>query len=276
MANAKTFQRRVGFHWTCVAPATILPDLCFSMGEDGSEVMPSLREEMSREGLCFLRVLGIASDGLYLTHVSPSPYSIQTDYTTVFLSEEDLWMAYPWDCRFQRSGVTPAKIVSFLQAHAQNVRPFQPNTLSQRAERTFFPEESLTALESLILPIDALPELQNIEDESLIPSVEDVKEDLPSHQRVYHNLVHRHIASPTGQQILLMAVVDALMSQLYGMVDQRQALLLQQRCVLVEQVRHWHLLTHQCVVHALFSSGGMNEPCWHVTVGVPSRFLTAA
>src|SRR5258706_9697483 len=115
MAQHRTFLSRTGYHWACVAPASIL---CGdSLVEEGTgERLPSLREEASRDGLCFLEVFHyIPGTDLYVAHVDADPDQVKERFFRVIFTEKQLAYALPWDCRLQ--GKSSARILSILYAH---------------------------------------------------------------------------------------------------------------------------------------------------------------
>src|SRR5438477_1883150 len=95
---SQTFDRRIGYQRTCVAPATLLSD------ERDEGDTASLRSEASHNGLCYLQVVRSFDDGTYLARVAATADLVQAQGFTVVLSEEELTSAIAWDCR------TPARL----------------------------------------------------------------------------------------------------------------------------------------------------------------------
>ena len=124
MTHYPTFLQRIGYHWICVAPATVL---CaeYLPEEDTEEPICSLREEASKDGLCFLSVHRyIPSAELYVARVANDPEKVKEQLFSIFLSEEQLRAALSWDCRPQ--GKNPAKILTTLFEHERAIQPLRP------------------------------------------------------------------------------------------------------------------------------------------------------
>ena len=102
---------RVWYHWTYVAPSSILsPDPI-----DSSDTA-SLRTEASCDGICYLQVIRSLADDTYVVRVAAHPELLTEASHTVLLSDAQLAQALPWDCRLQ--GKSSVLIKISLQAHS--------------------------------------------------------------------------------------------------------------------------------------------------------------
>jgi hypothetical protein len=89
-----TFLQRVGYHQTCVLPATVLS------ADPVDDTDPSsLQADASSNGTCYLHVIDTFHDGTYLVRVDADPELVRTQGYTVVLTEGQLACALPWDCR---------------------------------------------------------------------------------------------------------------------------------------------------------------------------------
>jgi hypothetical protein len=89
-----SFPQRIGYHQTCVLPATVL-----SADPLEDTDMSSLQADASSDGMCYLRVIDSFHDGTYLVRVAANPDLVRTQGYTVVLTEGQLASALLWDCR---------------------------------------------------------------------------------------------------------------------------------------------------------------------------------
>jgi hypothetical protein len=124
-ATYRTFPQRVGYYQSCVALDTILVDEPLQ-DECGSLTLPSPRQELSEQGLCYVEVLWPCNQGdFYFAHVASTPETLHaSNVQSVFLTEEQLHLTLPWDIRLAHA--TPDEIQSRIQAHAAMLRPVLP------------------------------------------------------------------------------------------------------------------------------------------------------
>ena len=254
MTQQRTFLRRLG-HWVCVAPATLL---CGdSLVNEDKTPLASLREDASRDGLCYLQLVWVVSDDLYLARVAPSPDELSADALTAFLTEEQLRFAFPWDCRLQ--GKSPARILTLLCGHAARLLP---------ARQTLPPPAQ-----------EALPTETEIEEEELVTLGHVVVSQacLASHfgQQGAAKTDTNDARLVHVQQSLLLAVLHALTSHMRHTSDTAHKTLLQARCTLIAEVRQWQKRTRCRVVNPVpFFDVQTQSLCWQLSLVVP-QFLSA-
>ncbi len=258
MAQQRTFLTRIGYHWTCVAPATILSD--DSLKDDNNTPLPSLRMEASSDGLCYLQLVRVASSGdLYIARVAASPDDLCSHALTVFFTETQLRSALPWDCRVQ--GKSPERILTLLHAHAAEIQP-----ALQTCERAH--EEPLFQEEELLVPLGHVTVSQACLSSHFGTPRHDASQDTRKHSMSKNvRLVH-------VQQSLLLAVLHILTSQMRCATEKAHKDLLQARCTLVAQVRQWQKQTQQRVINPVpFYDSQAQHLSWHLSLVVPSHLL---
>src|SRR5258708_38638749 len=95
-----TFLQRTGYHWPCVALASILSD--DTRTDDDTTLSLSLRAEASCDGLTYLQVLKyLPHADLYLASVACDPADLAASNLLAFFTEEQLTNTLPWDIRLQ-------------------------------------------------------------------------------------------------------------------------------------------------------------------------------
>ena len=113
-------------YWTYVAPASILAGPTQEQLQQPEREL-TLREEASSDGLTWLKVVRQLDCGdLYLAHVAASP-DMETPFL-VFLTEEQLRFALPWDARLANrclmDGILDSeRILPALYAHHAAIQP---------------------------------------------------------------------------------------------------------------------------------------------------------
>jgi len=121
---------RIGYGLTYVAPATILNSDFYRTeepqelptGQQQDQTPRSLRQEASRDGLCYLRVIRqLACGDLYQAEVAASVDLLQRQPLSIFLAQEALYSVLAYDCRIVK--LQPERILTLLHAHAESVRP---------------------------------------------------------------------------------------------------------------------------------------------------------
>jgi hypothetical protein len=145
----RSMSPRAWYHWTYVAPSSILsPD-----PTDSSDTA-SLRTEASCDGICYLRVTRSLADDTYVVRVAARPELLTGASHTVLLSEAQLAQALPWDCRLQ--GKSSILIKNSLQAHSAS---HQKSSRRQRISSGQSPQNkpslhtgSSTARDTVALP----------------------------------------------------------------------------------------------------------------------------
>ncbi len=259
MAQQRTFLTRIGYHWTCVAPATILSD--DSLKDENNTPLPSLRTEASSDGLCYLQLVRVASSGdLYIARVAASPDDLCSHALTVFFTETQLRSALPWDCRVQ--GKSSKCILKLLHAHAAEIQP-----ALQTCERA--QEEPLFQEEEPLVPLGHVTVSQACLSSHFGTSGHDVIQDTRKHN------VSKNVRLVHVQQSLLLAVLHALTSQMRRASDVAQKNLLQARCALIAQVRQWQKQTQQRVVNPVpFFDTQAQQLFWNLSLVGPSSFLS--
>ena len=254
MTQQRTFLRRLG-HWVCVAPATLLCGN--SLVNEEKTPLASLREDASRDGLCYLQLVWVVSDDLYLARVAPSPDELSADALTAFLTEEQLRFAFPWDCRLQ--GKSPARILTLLCGHAARLLP---------ARQTLPPPAQ-----------EALPTETEIEEEELVTLGHVVVSQacLASHfgQQGAAKTGNTNDARVHVQQSLLLAVLHTLTSPMRHASEAHKTLL-EARCTLIDKVRQWQKQTRQRVVNAVpFFDAQTHHLSWQLSLVIP-QFLVGS
>jgi len=252
MTQQRTFLRRLG-HWVCVAPATLL---CGdSLVNEDKTPLASLREDASRDGLCYLQLVRVVSDDLYLARVAPSPDELSPDALTAFLTEAQLRFAFPWDCRLQ--GKSPARILNLLCGHAAGLLPARQTPPPPIQETLFSEEEALVTLEPVVVSQACLASHFGPQGAAKMGNTNDAR------------LVH-------VQQSLLLAVLHVLTSHMRHTSDTAHKTLLDARCTLIGRVRRWQKQTRQRVVNAVpFFDVQAQSLSWQLRLVVPSHLLSS-
>jgi hypothetical protein len=269
----RTFPQRIGLHWPCVAPATILSGESFKE-EDGT-LLQSLRSVASHDGLCFLRVIKPFYDGTYLAQVAASLDLLDEQSDTVVFTEEQLLSAFPHDCRVegrigQQEG-TQSGVQTLLCAHALEMQPLQPTD----------PEHGCQPLQSDPIPVPLEPleipvEIQAEDVPMILAAGADVmalvEQGFRGHalalQRAVFDKVSKRTGSFSRQQAFLHALLDNLMDRLYAGIAQAKALVLKACCSLVARVQRWHRQNRQRIVQVLpiFLA---QQVLWRLIIGIP-------
>jgi hypothetical protein len=114
-----TFDQRAIFSWKYVITDNAFSAEAISL--DGEPPI-SLRDEVSCDGLCYVQVIGRTAGGdLYIARVAAAPHLVSAQTFTIFLTEEQLRFALPWDCRVE--GKSTEHILAMLRAHATALQP---------------------------------------------------------------------------------------------------------------------------------------------------------
>jgi hypothetical protein len=96
----QSFDQRMSFDQTYTAMATILDNSEMKQEENG-ETPLSLRQEASRDGVCYLRVLRhLPHTDLYAALVAATPGLLQTQPIPAFFTEKQLTYAVPLPANF--------------------------------------------------------------------------------------------------------------------------------------------------------------------------------
>lgn len=115
-----TFLQRIGYHWPCVALASILADE--TRTDDETDLPLSLRDEASCSGLTYLQITRyLPHADLYLARVADDPARLGASDLLAFFTEEQLTNALPWDTRLQPK--EPGEIQAAIRAHAASLQP---------------------------------------------------------------------------------------------------------------------------------------------------------
>ena len=251
MTQQRTFLARIGHHWTCVAPATIL---CGdALVDENKTPLASLRAEASHDGLCYLQLIRVVSDDLYLARVAAAPEELSPSSLTAFFTEAQLRFTFPWDCRFQ--GKSPARILNLLCGHAAGLQPARQTPP----------------------PPDALPTEEEDEELVTLGHVTVSQACLASHfgQQGAAKTDTNDARLVHVQQSLLLAVLHALTSHMRHTSDTAHKTLLQARCTLIAEVRQWQKRTRCRVVNPVpFFDVQTQSLCWQLSLVVP-QFLSA-
>lgn len=247
---SRTFFERFRTYGLCILPAGVLSDDGF-IDPDTGEAIPSLRAQVSANGLCYAQVLSVCETGFYWANVFASPRN-SLDAARVLLTEEDLYAALPCDVRVRDK--TPAHLLTMMAAHAQEVKPMlpiEPAITPELAPAPFVPLEPLATIE---VSADELHEV-------LAPDVQNLQD------------VSQHTSSFLMQQALLQTVIDSLMRRLYWGQDRATARYLKTCCAAIALVQRWHRQhrSGQRVVNAVPGwSDEQQAIIWQLTVGVPA------
>ncbi|GHO88036.1 hypothetical protein [Dictyobacter formicarum] len=250
MNNAQpTFQKRVGFHWICVAPATILSDEICS----DEEHSVSLREETSSNGLCFLSIFRhLPHADMYEAYVAATAEDLRSCPLTIFVTEEQLYYALPYDCRMEQKSA--AQIQAILFAHAEKVKPAILTT----------PSENVQIEEQVML--EPLPEPISVSSQAIEKAIEEV---CP--------MAAPKIWAPTIQQSLLCLALHTLQHEMQHNFKHIELSLLEAWHALIKQTRKWHYAHQQQVVHVVREFDRRNkQPVWNLYIGIPEQLTAVA
>ncbi len=259
MAQQRTFLTRIGYHWTCVAPATLLSDDL--LRDEDNNPLPTLREEASSDGLCYLQLVRVASCGdLYVARVAASPDELCPQSLTVFFTEVQLRSALAWDCRLQ--GKSSQCILKLLHAHAAAIQPALQTCEHVVQEQSVSEEEPLVPLGHVTVSQSCLSSHFGTPQQSL-------------HEDTRMYCESKAVRLVHVQQSLLLAVLHALTSEMRRASDVAQKSLLQARCALIAQVREWQKQTQQRVVNPVpFFDTQVQQLFWNLSLIVPSSLLS--
>ncbi len=94
MKTKPVSKKRIWYHYPYVMPASVL-----SAEPTHVQDHSSLRDVASTDGTCYLKVTRSFDDGTYLARVAAHPDRILTDGYTLVLSDAQLTLARPYDCR---------------------------------------------------------------------------------------------------------------------------------------------------------------------------------
>lgn len=262
MTTQQTFAQHMAFCATYVAPAIILSDEPIVCEDD---TIPSLREQVSSEGLCYFQVKRIehasypanGEEDLYLAYVSAIPSLISFDHATMLLTEAQLCYALPWDARlaYEKSAV----IIDRLHAHAAEVAPL---TRSQAK-----PKEIDT------LPLDAEPTFQPLP-VALQVSAEDVQDVL---EGICQRSTDKHMNAYRVQQAFLRVSVQALWNQLFQTQNAVCTQAIKTQCALIARAQRWHREHHQDLVvpHPIYNEEHV-QTAWNLTICIPLASVAVA
>lgn len=245
---------RIVHQFTYILPAFVLSDATL-VDEDGS-TLPSLREEASRDDLCYVRVVRRLDCGtLYQAIVAASPKLLRPlhdelpdDVYPVFFTEGQLRYALPLDSRTEEK--CSSRLCSMLRAHATSTQPTQPKS----------PEQLVQA--QLVTT--------TTDDEALLAASEAIDVNSDDLQGILEFGKQQDTTSYRVQQALLCLVIDALMQKLYGCQSQAKAVMIEGRCKLMLRLRRWQRATRQRVVNVISFVSEQQQAMWRLVVGVPS------
>jgi hypothetical protein len=244
------------YHWTYVAPATILAGPTEDQLPQREREL-TLREEASCGGICFVRVLRQVTWDLYQANVAASPELLHEQPFPIFLTKEQLRYALPWDVRLQDKQ-TPdnvpdvERILTLLHAHAAAVQP-----ALQKASQPPSPDNSI----SVEVPQKA------VQTHVALAAKQDTQAAPTRIQEDGFRL----------QQAFLSAMIDALMERLYQGIERSRALVLKAQCSMVIQAQHLHQKTPQCLVNAVpYFSQEKQRTLWHLSMHIPEDFSLTA
>ncbi|GCE06121.1 hypothetical protein [Dictyobacter aurantiacus] len=265
MAEYRTFPQRIGFHWTCVALASILSDdiQIDAASGDGEEEM-SLWDEASNEGLCFLRIVRYLPHArLYEGLVAKSEELLAAAPAKAFFTEDQLYNTLPCDIRIRTilSRDTSfareqgfARVVKQIETHARVIRP-----AFYRTEPAMAPVRTLELIGAPALA----PEELLVSAESVDTHLETLRQ---SHPDTTADQVEYCI-----QQAFLLAAVDALMTRLYELHDAACASIVRPWCAQVATVQRWHRDNRRNVVRAM----PLSKPRWRLHIHAPIQLQAA-
>jgi hypothetical protein len=244
-----------------VLPASHLSDERVSL--DGEEEARSLREEASCDGwLCYVRVLRqIRGTDLYQAHVAATPEWVKTQPITIYLTEEQLASALPWDCRVESQPA--ARILRMASAHAASLRR---GVRAEAVTPTLVPKQEAQVHHSAS-PEEALQPLENvlISEHELAPHLKSTLSPSGVLKRSWWTRM---------QQGLLRALLARLSRQLAQTSDKQTRRSLRARTTLLKRLLRFQQRTRRLVVHLLSSAPSYLQ--WKFQVLAPARFLTAA
>lgn len=255
-----TFLQRIGYHWPCVALATILAGETHA--DDETALPLSLRDEASCNGLTYLQVTRyLPHADLYLARVADDPARLGISDLLAFFTEEQLTNALPWDIRLQHKG--PGEIQAAIRAHAASIQPICSLTPADVQQAVPQPDFSALTFHPLAETIAITrDELCDALQATLLEQQEETNQVGTSPSQAAHAI----------QQALLLAALDKLMERLWQTPSQATSLLSQARCKLLVQLRRWQHWTRQRIVNASPRWSQMREcVVWELTIGIPVR-----
>lgn len=149
-----SFFQRSGYHWPCVALATILANDI--RAEENDHHPLSLRDEASENGLTYLQVVRyLPHTDLYVARVACDPEALGTSDLLAFFTEAQLTYALPWDVRLQSK--CSGEIRTAIDAHAASLRPARARQVHQEGSQQVCP----------MLPLNPFPEAVEVSREAL-------------------------------------------------------------------------------------------------------------
>lgn len=254
-----SFFQRSGYHWPCVALATILANDI--RAEENDHHPLSLRDEASENGLTYLQVVRyLPHTDLYVARVACDPEALGTSDLLAFFTEAQLTYALPWDVRLQSK--CSGEIRTAIDAHAASLRPARARQVHQEGSQQVCP----------MLPLNPFPEAVEVSREALHDALQATVAEQQGETRQVG--VSPTQATQTLQQALLLAALDQLMARLWHTPNQARSLLAQARCKVLARLRTWQQYTHQRVVTAApFWHAAKGCVLWRLTIGIPVALL---
>lgn len=213
-----SFGSRASYFWTHVGLAMLLNnDVPLEIDEE-VDLVCSLREEASAEGLTYLQVLKpLVGTDMYLARVASHPARLAESSLLVFLTEEQLCYTLPFDIRLY--GKNSSEVIRAIRAHAATLLPPCPLT------------------ETIDIPAPLLVEAVQITALEL-----DACTASASSPRAARSLL---------QQAYLKAAIDALMHQLWHVPTQVQGMSVRARCKLLAALQRWQRQTRIAMVQGM-------------------------
>jgi hypothetical protein len=276
-----TQQTSVTLHWPRIAlTEKVVPDEGL-LDEEGTSLLSD--EEVTNDGLCYVRVHRAFVDGTYLAHVAASLELLQQQPATIIVTAEQLRYTLPLDVR--TDGKCPERLTTMLQAHAAATQPARKvategQTQEQPALAAFFEalhtwsihQVNQTPSDVSFIPLD--DEVVEVTPDELQATIEPrIKEVLTIGKlQVRPNI---GFCSYHVQQALLRDTLHRLMARLYGCQDQAHALVLESRCKLIAQLQCWQRFTHQRVVNVVSDVNEQQQAMWRLVIGAPASLVAA-
>lgn len=261
MPRSATFRQRTGFHWPCVALASILADdIC---PEENGVSSLSLREEASEDGLTYFQIIRyLPHADLYLARVASNPAGLGESDLMAFFTDAQLTHALPWDVRLQQKG--SGEIIAAIRAHAAALQPHHRSMSAVEAD-------AITAMQgssaSTLHPLKTTIEITRNE---LCAAMQATVAEQQENTR--HVGVSPAEAAHLVQQALLLAALDKLMVRLWQTPGQACSLIAQMKCKILALLRRWQQQTRQRVVNATARWCQVRKTVvWDLTIGVPVR-----
>ncbi len=238
-----------------------LPSRCLDNAplkdETGKPIL-NLRQQCSRQGLCFAHVLHPTTAGdQYWADVAATPDMENAERAV--LTEEQLAFALPWDERLYHLSRAQIRRLMFAQAH--NLKPLRPHVAR--------PAETPTPAPVVPLGIQT-PVAVNSEDlrDALTPAAEQPKKHYISSPPPWSNTFD-------VQQWLLRAMLHSLQKQAAYAKNVATAQAIQARCLFLEDILKWQHQTHQRVVHVDQSPSMRHRSVWLLTLEMLETLLAA-